>query len=237
MGRPAPWAKALPHLFKKGHIVDKETREKISQSLKGRARSPVSIEKMKVSLRGRELSIKHRKSIEDGLKSAYLNGKRQSYWRDKKQPMEMIMKRANSMLGKNVGKKRSVKNIEKNRLSQLGKKHSQETKKILSEKNRLDKHPQWQGGKSFEPYGLEFNSKLREQIRARDAYRCQQCFRHQDELFTKTGKPRRLDVHHIDYDKKNNSPNNLISLCHNCHSQTNFDRQDWTKYFDRRVMK
>ena len=94
-----------------------------------------------------------------------------------------------------------------------------------------ERHYNWQGGKSFEPYGLEFNGELREQIRKRDACRCQQCFRHQDELYTKSGRKYRLIVHHIDYDKKNNNPENLISLCMGCHFQTNFSREDWTKYF------
>ena len=31
--------------------------------------------------------------------------------------------------------------------------------------------------------------------------------------------------------KKNNSPNNLIALCQTCHSQTNFNRDDWKNYF------
>ncbi len=34
-----------------------------------------------------------------------------------------------------------------------------------------------------------------------------------------------------DYDKRNNSPENLISLCASCHTKTNFSRNDWTEYF------
>ena len=89
----------------------------------------------------------------------------------------------------------------------------------------------WQGGKSFEPYGLEFNNTLKEQIRKRDGYRCQECFRHQSELRTKTNRKYKLTIHHIDYDKKNNNPENLISLCKSCHGQTNFKRNDWEEYF------
>lgn len=37
------------------------------------------------------------------------------------------------------------------------------------------------------------------------------------------------DVHHIDYDKKNNNPENLITLCHSCHAKTNSNREYWTK--------
>ena len=93
------------------------------------------------------------------------------------------------------------------------------------EAKRTNKNPNWRGGISFEPYGIEFNNKLREQIRKRDRYRCQQCFRHQNE------SSRRLDIHHIDFNKKNNNPNNLIALCRNCHNQTQFNRQNWTEYF------
>ena len=93
----------------------------------------------------------------------------------------------------------------------------------------------WKDGKSFEPYGLKFNNQLKEQIRQRDNFRCQQCFRHQYELRTKTNKKYKLHIHHIDYDKQNNNPNNLISLCRNCHLQTNFKRKDWQDYFKQKI--
>ena len=86
-------------------------------------------------------------------------------------------------------------------------------------------HPNWQGGISFEPYGLEFNNKLREQIRKRDRYRCQECFRRQSELKIK------LNIHHIDFNKQNNNPQNLIALCNSCHMKTNYNRNNWAKYF------
>jgi hypothetical protein len=94
----------------------------------------------------------------------------------------------------------------------------------------------WKGGISFEPYGLEFNKNLKEQIRKRDNFRCQECFRHQDELRTKTNKLYKLMIHHIDFNKQNNNPNNLISLCRNCHSQSNFNREDWTSYYQNKIV-
>jgi 5-methylcytosine-specific restriction endonuclease McrA/DNA-directed RNA polymerase subunit M/transcription elongation factor TFIIS len=90
-----------------------------------------------------------------------------------------------------------------------------------------DKSYTWQGGISFEPYDSKFNNHLREQIRQRDNYTCQLC-----------GIPqngRRLAVHHIDYNKKNSHPNNLISLCPSpskCHGKTNHNREYWTQYFN-----
>ena len=41
-------------------------------------------------------------------------------------------------------------------------------------------------------------------------------------------KPKR---NHIDYNKKNSNPNNLITLCSRCHSKTNFFNKKWIKYF------
>jgi len=119
-----------------------------------------------------------------------------------------------------------------------GRKHTEEAKRKISKAQKGKNNNNWQGGISFEPYGLEFNNKLREQIRKRDNYRCQQCFQHQDALFEnyKAGiRRRKLSVHHIDYQKTNNNPENLISLCRSCHQQTNFKREDWEEYFKNRI--
>lgn len=86
-------------------------------------------------------------------------------------------------------------------------------------------HYNWQGGKSFEPYGLEFNNDLKEVIRNRDRRKCFIC--EISELDTRE----KLHCHHIDYDKTNNNPSNLISLCRSCHLKTNYHRQNWARYF------
>ena len=79
---------------------------------------------------------------------------------------------------------------------------------------------------SFEEYGLEFDSSLKEQVRFRDKYTCRMCGCSQLE----NGK--QLDVHHIDYNKKNNVLDNLIALCHSCHSKTNINREHWMKFYE-----
>ncbi len=89
-------------------------------------------------------------------------------------------------------------------------------------------HWNWRGGKSFEPYPLGWTKTFKEQIRYRDGYRCQMC-----------GMPevehgRKLDTHHIDYDKSNLDQFNLISLCKKCHPKTNFNREYWIKYFNNK---
>ena len=157
----------------------------------------------------------------------------------KKRPQEVIDKIIkNHRRHQTLETRAKISAIHKGKPSwKKGTKLSEETRKRMSlariGKYGGDKSPGWRGGKSFESYGLEFNNSLREQIRIRDNLRCQECFRHQDELRTETNRPYKLNVHHIDYDKKNNNQNNLISLCRNCHMQTNFNRDDWTRYFTK----
>lgn len=110
-----------------------------------------------------------------------------------------------------------------------------DTRKKIS-KNRIrkggcfgNKNPNWNNGSSFEPYGIEFNNQLKNYIRWMDNYTCQQCGICQDQLNYK------LCIHHIDFNKKNNTIQNLISLCRTCHLQTNYNREDWTIYFQNKI--
>jgi hypothetical protein len=110
-----------------------------------------------------------------------------------------------------------------------------EAKIYLSKINSGKNHPNWIGDRSLLERPDEWDEGLKEQIRERDNHRCQECFRHQDELRFRNVKFKKLAVHHIDYDKKNCNPMNLISLCDSCHMQTNYKRGDWTDYFRKRV--
>lgn len=88
-------------------------------------------------------------------------------------------------------------------------------------------HSNWLGGISKFPYTQDWTDTLKESIRQRDNYKCQLCLISQDELNIK------LHVHHKDYDKENCDPNNLISLCHSCHTKTNHNREHWEKFFNQ----
>ena len=122
---------------------------------------------------------------------------------------------------------------------QHGKEKADKIRKANSEGHKGDKNPAkrpevreklsgknchfWKGGISYEEYGKEFSEELKTKIRKRDKFVCQTC--------GKNG----FIVHHIDYDKKNNKPENLITLCNSCHCKTNFKREDWTKFFQIKV--
>jgi len=129
--------------------------------------------------------------------------------------------------------------IEANRKRHLGKKFSEETKKKISNgnkgkkrsietKNRIsqaklgEKNPQWIGGYS-RIYATNWTRTLRISIRERDDYTCKICGKKQGD--------RAFSIHHIDYDKMNSDPKNLITLCMRCHIKTNFNRRYWINYF------
>lgn len=71
-------------------------------------------------------------------------------------------------------------------------------------------------------YGPSF-WQVRDAIRERDQHTCQLC----GALPSTTAHA----VHHIDYDKDNCDPDNLITLCRVCHSKTNYNREAWMELF------
>jgi len=110
-----------------------------------------------------------------------------------------------------------------------GRHPSEETRRKMSDAQRGEKGSNWRGGISFESYTQDWRDDLKDSIRKRDNYVCQICGMHQSELNYK------LHCHHIDYNKKNCNPRNLIVLCRSCHMKTNFNREYWTGYFNNQL--
>ena len=103
-----------------------------------------------------------------------------------------------------------------------GERMSMKQRKIISI-SRLGKfkgknNPNWKGGIAIVKYPAEYFQR-RDIIKERDNFTCQKCL-----VTTK-----QLDVHHIDYNKKNNNIFNLITLCHTCNNNCNSNRkyQEW----------
>ena len=112
-----------------------------------------------------------------------------------------------------------------NKNHRWGKHHTPEAVTKQADAKKGSKNPSWLGGISREPYGWEWNDELREEVRRRDGHQCQLCGAPQAEC------KRKLDVHHIDYDKKNSDPVNLVALCVFCNLKVNANRQHWTAHF------
>ena len=183
------------HKSKFGRAFSEDHRKNLSKALKGHLVPEETREKIKKSLNGHEVSKETREKL-----SAAHSGKRLSSKTKEKISRSLL------------GNERS-----------LGYKHTKEARESMSKKRSGSKHPNWQGGRSREPYGEEFGARLKRTIRERDDYTCRLCG-----LSQETPAPH---VHHIDYDKSNNGLDNLVCLCHRCHSKTNWNRDGWQKYF------
>ena len=121
-----------------------------------------------------------------------------------------------------MGHKISTETKRKIQKSLKGRPLAPEHKKaVLAVIRRGDTHHWWKGGIDCEPYTHEFTQQLRKDIRKRDDHKCQICGVPQIEC------KGRLAVHHVDYDKKNSDPVNLIALCHSCHTRTGANRKHW----------
>lgn len=129
------------------------------------------------------------------------------------------------------GKKQTPDHIAKRVAAMAGLNCSDETRAKIAAANIGPKNPRWLGGLSYLPYTWTFNDELREEVRRRDNYVCQLCGTPQSEC------NRALAVHHIDYDKKNSDPVNLITLCTSCHPKTNKNRKHWTTFFQAKMIK
>jgi hypothetical protein len=150
-------------------------------------------------------SEEHRKKISDKMKIIATNLNRDYLHNKKSKETKLKMSLASK------GKKKTASHIMKMSISAIGK-HSK------------DKCNFWKGGKTLEKYPVEWTATLRKSIRERDRYICRLCFKQQEDIS--------YSVHHIDYNKDNLNPENLITLCKQCHQKTNFDRDKWTKYFN-----
>ena len=125
------------------------------------------------------------------------------------------------------GHKHTQETIERWKITKTGKRSYNEDQKSTQTKNtpKKESHPNWQGGIANGEYGHEFNQALKTHVKESYNQTCQLC--------NATGVD--LDVHHIDYDKKNNSAKNLIPLCKTCHGKTNYNREKWQKLFESYV--
>lgn len=189
-------------------------RRTISESLRGRTKTKEHIEKIARSKRGKKLrphSLETRKKMSLALLgNTRMLGKKRSP--ETKEKMSKSRRHWHERNGHPFAGKGNPN---------WGKHLSEETKEKIRRKNSGETAPNWRGGISREPYGFGFNEKLKFEIRKRDDFTCQMagCGKREN------GIPH--DVHHKNYDKKDNRRENLITFCKSCHAKTNFNRDFW----------
>jgi hypothetical protein len=102
----------------------------------------------------------------------------------------------------------------------VGKSPSVETRQKISTANSGMKNGHWKGGIWKSGYTYDFmastppGKELTLKLLARSGGKCELCG------FDPEGKKKALHRHHIDADKKNDSMENLLVLCHSCHFRT-----------------
>ena len=82
-------------------------------------------------------------------------------------------------------------------------------------------------------YPPEFNDYLKNNIRKRDKYICQNCGMTEEEHLIVIGKV--LEIHHINYNKNNCSEDNLITVCSYCNTRANYNRDYWQEFYTNKI--
>ena len=237
-----PWNKGL-FGWNSGHEVSEETRRKISKAnsgktswAKGKHLSDETKAKLSEAHTGKKASPETRLKMKEAAlikwgKEGYKESHSGEYapMYGKHQTPEAKAKTSLAVSGEKnpfFGKRHPQEIIDRIVAANTGRKQSEQERIKRSIAARNSEKTTWNGGSSFFPYSTEFTTALREKIRKRDGNICQLC----------NAEKVSLAVHHIDYDKQNTKPENLISLCTSCHSKTNVRRTEWT-YFFNEMMK
>ena len=185
------------------------------------------LRKININIRGPEQTQIQIKKQGYGYNKGILKGKtyEEIYGNKKGQEMRKIRSGKNNPVNKHpeivIGKNNGM----------YGKHHNEDSKQKIREnipKRYGANSPNWKGGLTFIPYCYKFNKQLKEKIRKRDNYKCQECGK------TELENGRKLTCHHIHYDKPNCNPD-LISLCNSCNAKANFNRDYWEEHFIQKV--
>jgi len=197
---------------------------KISAALKGRKLSPEHCAKLSAAHKGKKHSAASRAKISVALKgikrSAETRAKMSTFQKNRGHKPLSTKHRAHISAALK-GYKRPPHSAE----------HRAKIAATLKGRYGGSKNPAWRGGISREPYGWEWNDELREEVRRRDGYKCQLCGVSQTEC------EKILDVHHVNYNKRDNDPLNLVCLCRACHVRTNHRRKYWQARLQALPMK
>ena len=105
--------------------------------------------------------------------------------------------------------------------------YSKETIFKMSESHMGENNSAYVDGSCLSLYHSNFNESFKQKIRDRDNHQCQICF------ILEEDKDKKLDVHHIHYDKDNDCNNDadFVSLCTSCHAKIQWNREFWEQYF------
>ena len=204
-----------------GEEEAKEIKKKLSKSSEGREQSLEARRKMSVAKKGKtfeEIYGVKSEDMKDNLRIKLIGQHFQT-----KESKERI-RQASTERWQDEEYRREC-------IMRISNAFSMERKKRYSERFTGENNPNWRGGVWIDPYPPEFNEEFKTLIRERDNHTCQLCGK------TKEENGRKLDVHHIYYDKSNSDMDSkrFVALCSRCNSKVNFNREYWTKFFESKL--
>jgi len=220
---------------KKTGPLSEECKYKLSESLKGREITIQHRERIGAALKGKPKSEAHRQNMckarrrffdsEEGKQAAKRHGERFKGRPSSRKGVPRSEAEKARMQEGHARRSPEEKSLWREKLSLAAIGRSAWNKGLTKDTDERvakwagENSPFWKGGITPKPYGPGFNEELKRAIRRRDDRTCQLC--------SSGGR----SVHHIDYDKENNEPLNLITLCKSCHGRTHTSRESWDFYF------
>lgn len=199
-------------MLPKDPIKAKEYKEKLSAIGKGHPVSKETREKISKGNKGKLCSEEHRKKISDANKG------------------KVVTEETRKKLSKaNKGRPLTYETRIKLSEAKKGRRLTKETKMKLSQYCGPLAHT-WKGGISFEPYCIKFNDEFKERVRAFFGYQCVECGEGQSK--------KKLDIHHVTYNKKvccDTATPLFVPLCHSCHGKTQKNRLFWEYWFTEMI--
>lgn len=235
---PSGVYKHKPHL--------KETRDKISNALKGKIKLPEHRKRLSESKRGGKNPLFGKSRSEETknkIRAANRISCRTQEFRDSIR--ERVSGEKNPQFGKALSEETKLKisnslkeyyqipgSKEKVIKSCTGRVQPESMKLKLSEMRKGDKNPCWKGGHAYEPYCILFNKEFKERVRNFFDNTCVLCGKPQSERL------RKLCIHHVIYNKNaccDDSERLFVPLCGSCHGKTNKDRDYWQEYFTKEI--
>jgi len=194
-------------------------KEKMRAIMKNTQSDPGRRAHMSEVLKGRKRKESSKAKLRETLKDPLIRARRSANVLGDKNPAKRPDVRAK------ISAKAKARTLSEERILQLQKQvrefHTPDWCKTQSEKMSGDKNPRWLGGKSFEPYCPAFTKPLKEYIRQKFHHKCVRC--------GSDGNGKKLDVHHIDFNKLQGCKGMtwaLVPLCRHCHAWTTNHRHD-----------
>lgn len=214
-------------------------------------------EKISKKLTGRKLSEEHKRNVSKGLKGIKrsINFKEMvrrtatERWKDLKYKKKVSKAISKGSKGRKANLKtrlilskahRGIKQTEETKtkisksLKRFNRLHPEVRKSVgLGLKGRFNcwlvgvNNPNFNGYSSYKPYSSDFNNELKNMIKTRDDYKCSFCGLAEQEQKIFDSINRGLSIHHINGNKGDSAPLNLMTLCRTCHSRLeNYQRRE-----------